>query len=136
MRQKYSNKIEADLMKQMTAIALESVVSWWVVFLYFRVSFISILSPKKCLTTDFHFSFFYVQKQKKSNVDFISLIFNFLIPKTNKNWTQIFIFHYRCILGITSRDGFKLILVSSVRYFLVVEKGLLRISWDLSSWNY
>ena len=41
----------------------------------------------------------------------------------------------RCVLGITSRDGFKLSLVFSVRYFLVVEKGLLRISWDLSSWK-
>ena len=69
--------MEADLMKQMTAIARESVVSCWVVFLYFRVGFISILSPKKCLTTDFHFSFFYVQKQKKSNIDFNFLIFNF-----------------------------------------------------------
>ena len=72
---------------QMTAISRESVVSWLVVFLYFRVSFISVLSKKKNrkLTTDFHFSFFYVQKQNKieSRFSFFSN-FYFLIPKNIK----------------------------------------------------
>ena len=51
---------------QMTAISRESVVSWLVVFLYFRVSFISVLSKKKKKQKiDHRFSFFYVQKQNK-----------------------------------------------------------------------
>ena len=42
---------------QMTAISRESVVSWLAVFLYFRVSFISVLSKKK-KKIDNRFSFF------------------------------------------------------------------------------
>ena len=78
--------IEADLKKQMTAIARESVVSWLVVFLYFRVIFISVLSPeKKKKKSDNRFSFFIssmFRKKWQSNKDF-----NFLISKK-----QIFIF--------------------------------------------
>ena len=71
---------------QMTAISRESVVSWLVVFLYFRVSFISVLSKKKKnrkLTTDFHFSMF--RNKIKSKVDFPFFFnFYFLIPKNIK----------------------------------------------------
>ena len=85
---KTSNKIEAGLKKLMTAIARESIVSWLVVLLYFRVSFVSFpflvqkemkivprfifflifhFSEKKKFDTDFLFSFFYVQKKRNEN---------------------------------------------------------------------
>ena len=66
---------------QMTAISRESVVSWLVVFLYFRVSFISVLSKKKKTENwpqifIFHFSMF--RNKIKWKVDFhFFLIFIF-----------------------------------------------------------
>ena len=57
---------------QMTAISRESVVLWLVVFLYFRVSFISVLSKKKTENWPqifiFHFSM--IRNKIKSKVDF------------------------------------------------------------------
>ena len=86
---RYPNKIEAGLKKLMTAIARESIVSWLVVLLYFRVSFVSFpflvqkemkivprfifflifhfSEKKKKFDTDFLFSFFYVQKKRNEN---------------------------------------------------------------------
>ena len=66
---------------QMTAISRQSVVSWLVVFLYFRVSFISVLKKKK----KENWSFFYVQKQNKIESRFsFFFYFYFLIPKNIK----------------------------------------------------
>ena len=76
---RYPNKIEAGLKKLMTAVARESIVSWLVVLLYFRVSFVSF--P------------FLVQKEMKIVPRFIFfLIFHFSEKK--KNSTQIFFFHF------------------------------------------
>ena len=58
---------------QMTAISRESVVSWLVVFLYFRVSFISVLSQKK--------------KRKRNWIDHRFLFFIFLCSETKENRT-------------------------------------------------
>ena len=59
---------------QMTAISRESVVSWLVVFLYLRVSFISVLNKKKKKID--HFTMF--RNKIKSKVDFhFFLIFIF-----------------------------------------------------------
>ena len=75
MQQKHSNKIEADLKKQMTAISRESVVSWLVVFLYFPVSFISVLSQKKKKK----------KKKKKLNTDLPFFIFQLSEKKNDPN---------------------------------------------------
>ena len=79
----------------MTAISRESVVSRLLVFLYFRVSFISVLSPKKKKRKEnwpqifiFHFSMF--RNKRKSNIDFH---FFTLIPK-KKNLNTNFHFHF------------------------------------------
>ena len=119
LQQKNSNKIEADLKKQMTAIARESVVSWLVVFLYFRVIFISVLSPEKKnekWPQIFIFHFLYVQKKWQSNVDFNFLIFIFLISKK-----QIFSFQFsnfsmlgeKCKLKISCQYLFFIFLIKN-----------------------
>ena len=72
----------------MTAIARKSLVSWLVILLYFRVSFVSFpfwvqkemkidhrffflhFSEKIKIRQIFFFSFFYVKNKWKSNIDF------------------------------------------------------------------
>ena len=97
---RYPNKIEAGLKKLMTAIARESIVSWLVVLLYFRVSFVSFpflvqkemkivprfifflifhFSEKKKIRHRFSFFIFLCPKKKKwkSNIDFYFSFFSF-----------------------------------------------------------
>ena len=94
MQQKHSNKIEADLKKQMTAISRESVVSRLVLFLYFRVSFISVLGPKKRKKIDHRFSFSFFSRETENWKSLVNFSFLFFELKKNENWAQIFIFHF------------------------------------------
>ena len=69
--------------------------SWWqqlhgnLLYLYFRVSFISVMSPEKKMKIDHRFSFFIFLKKIKFDTDF--LFYYFLCSEKNKNWTYIFI---------------------------------------------
>lgn len=76
----HCNKIEADLKKQMTAIARES---WLAGSFYFRVSFISVFSPEKdenicMLISRFSFFIFLCLEKYENWKSTDNFIFNFL----------------------------------------------------------
>ena len=95
--------------------------SWWqklhgnLLYLYFRVSFISVMSPEKNkmkidhrfsffiflkklkFDTDFLFSFFYVQKKIKIEHRFSFVIFHFSISKNVKIDHRFSFFIFLCL---------------------------------------
>ena len=91
---RYPNKIEAGLKKLMTAIARESIVSWLVVLLYFRVSFVSfpfLVQKEMKIVPRFIFFSFFISLKKKIRHRFSFFIF--LCPK-KKKWKSNIDFYF------------------------------------------